>query len=59
MLEKEGLIDCVYNPLIYGNHTKYLIELGGGKGAKTLLLGMNPGPHGMGQMGIPFCNKRC
>ena len=25
-----------------------------GGGAKTLLLGMNPGPHGMGQMGIPF-----
>ncbi len=55
MLEKEGLIDCVYNPLIYAwEPHKAFIELGGGKGAKTLLLGMNPGPHGMGQMGIPF-----
>jgi single-strand selective monofunctional uracil DNA glycosylase len=26
----------------------------GGSGARTVILGMNPGPHGMGQMGIPF-----
>ena len=40
MLEKEGLIDCVYNPLIYAwEPHKAFIELGGGKGAKTLLLG--------------------
>jgi single-strand selective monofunctional uracil DNA glycosylase len=54
-LVKEGTVDCVYNPLIYAwEPHKAFIELGGGKGAQTLLLGMNPGPHGMGQMGIPF-----
>lgn len=54
-LVKEGTVDCVYNPLIYAwEPHKAFIQLGGNKGAKTLLLGMNPGPHGMGQMGIPF-----
>lgn len=54
-LVDDGKIDCVYNPLIYAwEPHKAFIKLGGGKGAKTLILGMNPGPHGMGQMGIPF-----
>jgi single-strand selective monofunctional uracil DNA glycosylase len=54
-LVAEGTVDCIYNPLIYAWEIhKAFIELGGEKGAKTLLLGMNPGPHGMGQMGIPF-----
>ena len=54
-LVREGTVDCVYNPLMYAwEPHKAFIELGGDKGAKTLLLGMNPGPHGMGQMGIPF-----
>jgi len=54
-LVKEGSVDTVYNPLAYAwePHRAYL-ELASGGGAKTLLLGMNPGPHGMGQMGIPF-----
>ena len=54
-LVKEGSVDAVYNPLTYAwePHRAYL-ELASGGGAKTLLLGMNPGPHGMGQMGIPF-----
>ena len=54
-LVKEGSVDAVYNPLAYAwePHRAYL-ELASGEGAKTLLLGMNPGPHGMGQMGIPF-----
>ena len=54
-LVKEGSVDAVYNPLAYAwePHRAYL-ELASGGGAKTLLLGMNPGPHGMGQMGIPF-----
>ena len=54
-LVKEGSVDAVYNPLAYAwePHRAYL-ELASGWGAKTLLLGMNPGPHGMGQMGIPF-----
>ena len=54
-LVSEGAVDCVYNPLSYAweVHEAYLRKAGGG-GARTLLLGMNPGPHGMGQMGIPF-----
>ncbi|MBK70592.1 MAG: single-stranded DNA-binding protein [Euryarchaeota archaeon] len=54
-LVREGSVDCVYNPLMYAwdVHKKY-IEIAGGGGAKTVMLGMNPGPHGMGQMGIPF-----
>ena len=54
-LVKEGSVDAIYNPLTYAwePHRAYL-ELASGGGAKTLLLGMNPGPHGMGQMGIPF-----
>ena len=54
-LGKEGAVDAIYNPLAYAwePHRAYL-ELASGGGAKTLLLGMNPGPHGMGQMGIPF-----
>jgi single-strand selective monofunctional uracil DNA glycosylase len=55
LLVENGLVDYSYNPLIYAwEPHKAFIELGGSKGAKTLLLGMNPGPHGMGQMGIPF-----
>jgi len=47
-------IEWVYNPLDYAwdIHKKY-IELYGGLGAKTVILGMNPG-HGMGNTGIPF-----
>jgi len=54
-MESEGSADCVYNPLMYAwdIHEAYL-RISGGGGAKTILLGMNPGPHGMGQMGIPF-----
>ncbi len=55
LLVEEGLVDYSYNPLVYAWELhKAFIRLGGEKGAKTLLLGMNPGPHGMGQMGIPF-----
>ena len=54
-MEVEGVADCVYNPLMYAwdIHEEF-IRVSGGGGAKTVLLGMNPGPHGMGQMGIPF-----
>ena len=47
-------IEWAYNPLDYAwdIHKKY-IELYGGLGAKTVILGMNPG-HGMGNTGIPF-----
>ena len=51
----EGSAECIYNPLRYAwdVHVEYLRK-SGGNGAKTILMGMNPGPHGMGQMGIPF-----
>ena len=54
-LVEQNLVDCIYNPLVYAwqPHLAYLKKAAKGK-AKTLLLGMNPGPHGMGQMGIPF-----
>ena len=54
-LVEEGRIDVCYNPLNYAwnVHEEYLRRMGG-LGAKTVVLGMNPGPHGMGQMGIPF-----
>ena len=45
----------VYNPLHYAAapHEKYLSLYGNG-GKKVLLLGMNPGPFGMAQTGVPF-----
>lgn len=45
----------VYHPLIYAwnFHKKYL-ELFIQEGTKTLFLGMNPGPFGMAQTGVPF-----
>jgi Uracil DNA glycosylase superfamily. len=51
----EGSVDVCYNPLDYAwdAHEAYLRRMGG-SGARTVILGMNPGPHGMGQMGIPF-----
>ena len=54
-IELEGSTEIVYNPLIYAweIHEEYL-RLAGDGGAKNVLLGLNPGPHGMGQMGIPF-----
>jgi single-strand selective monofunctional uracil DNA glycosylase len=45
----------VYDPLVYAraSHELYLERWGGG--AKfALFLGMNPGPFGMGQTGVPF-----
>ena len=43
-----------YHPLQYawGVHEAYLRRYGGPK--KALLVGMNPGPWGMGQTGVPF-----
>ena len=45
----------VTNPLNYAweYHESYLSQYSG-LGAKTLLLGMNPGPYGMAQCGVPF-----
>jgi len=45
----------VYNPLDYARepHERYLTLWGQGK-KRALLLGMNPGPFGMAQTGVPF-----
>jgi single-strand selective monofunctional uracil DNA glycosylase len=48
-------VRCVYNPLDYARdpHEQYLSRYGGGP-KEVLLLGMNPGPFGMAQTGVPF-----
>ncbi len=45
----------VYNPLIYAweLHEKYILRYVN-KQVETLFLGMNPGPFGMAQNGVPF-----
>jgi single-strand selective monofunctional uracil DNA glycosylase len=45
----------VYNPLDYAwaAHESYLRKFGGGK-KRVVFLGMNPGPFGMAQTGVPF-----
>ena len=45
----------VYNPLIYAwdAHQMYLRQFGG-SGKEAVFLGMNPGPFGMAQTGVPF-----
>ena len=54
LLMSKGPVAWIYNPLEYAwePHKAYL-ERFGGLGAKTLLVGMNPG-HGMGNTGVPF-----
>lgn len=45
----------VYDPLDYARDAhRAWIETWGGRGARTLLVGMNPGPWGMAQTGVPF-----
>jgi single-strand selective monofunctional uracil DNA glycosylase len=45
----------VYNPLVYAwaPHEAYLRRFGGGR-RRIVFLGMNPGPFGMAQTGVPF-----
>ena len=45
----------VYNPLAYARrpHERYLARFGDGK-KDIVLVGMNPGPWGMAQTGVPF-----
>lgn len=45
----------VYNPLVYARaaHNCYLKRFGRGR-REIVLLGMNPGPWGMAQCGVPF-----
>lgn len=46
----------VYNPLAYARapHEEYLERFGTGPAGRVLLVGMNPGPFGMAQTGVPF-----
>jgi len=48
-------VEYVYNPLDYARapHEKYLRTYGRTR-KRVLLLGMNPGPFGMAQTGVPF-----
>lgn len=48
-------VACVYNPLEYAlaPHLLYWDKFGGGK-KEAVFLGMNPGPWGMAQSGVPF-----
>ena len=51
----QTVVEYATNPLDYARlpHREYL-KLGGLYNANTILLGMNPGPWGMAQCGIPF-----
>jgi single-strand selective monofunctional uracil DNA glycosylase len=46
----------VYNPLVYarGMHDAYLERFGRDVPREVVLVGMNPGPWGMAQTGVPF-----
>ncbi len=50
---------CVYNPLDYAwdAHAAYIEKYGNSR-KKVVFLGMNPGPFGMAQTGIPFGEVR-
>lgn len=51
----EDKVDWFYNPIDYAwsVHRQYL-EVFGGERKHAVFLGMNPGPWGMGQTGVPF-----
>ena len=52
---KQTNLAHITNPLDYAweYHESYLAQYSG-LGATTLMLGMNPGPYGMAQCGVPF-----
>lgn len=54
-LRFEAPVAYVYNPLEYARapHEAYLERFGGPRG-RVILVGMNPGPFGMVQTGVPF-----
>ena len=54
-LEFNEPVTHVYNPLEYAwkPYLQYLVRYGGGQ-KEVILIGMNPGPWGMAQTGIPF-----
>jgi single-strand selective monofunctional uracil DNA glycosylase len=48
-------VQAVYNPLVYAVRPYNLyLELAGSSTKKIIFLGMNPGPWGMAQTGVPF-----
>ncbi len=55
MLRFEGPVSHVYNPIEYAwmPHLAYLERYGGSR-RRVLFVGMNPGPFGMAQTGVPF-----
>lgn len=54
-LEFSAPVACVYHPLEYAwrPHETYLKRYGAGN-RRVVFLGMNPGPFGMAQTGVPF-----
>jgi single-strand selective monofunctional uracil DNA glycosylase len=58
-LELAPPVTHVYNPLCYARepHERYLERYGGGP-KEVVLVGMNPGPFGMMQTGVPFGEVR-
>lgn len=54
-LEFSPPVAYVYNPLVYAAepHARYLKRYGGA-GREAIFVGMNPGPWGMAQTGVPF-----
>jgi len=48
-------VEYVYNPLDYAwaAHERFITRYGGGA-KRAVFLGMNPGPFGMAQVGVPF-----
>lgn len=54
-------VTCVYNPLDYAEaaHNQYLMQWGDQPSLRRVIfLGMNPGPFGMVQTGVPFGEVR-
>jgi single-strand selective monofunctional uracil DNA glycosylase len=54
-ISTRGAAEYTYNPLSYARepHERYLRKYGRGR-KQVLLVGMNPGPFGMAQTGVPF-----
>ena len=55
-LRFEAPVTHTYNPLVYARapHLSYLHRWGARGPRKAILVGMNPGPWGMAQTGVPF-----
>jgi single-strand selective monofunctional uracil DNA glycosylase len=53
-------VPYVYNPLVYARepHEAYLERWGAKRPREVLMVGMNPGPFGMAQTGVPFGDVR-